>query len=499
MLVLEKNHELGGATQSKQIFEGLEARLSIYSYLLSLLPQFIIDDLGLQLELIPRQTASYSAQFQSDTWRELLLLNNDPNQNQQAFKRLLGSQSEYEGYLQIQGMQEQIASVIWPSLTEPLVSRDEMINRLDSKGREAWQALIEEPLGELIERKLSSDLVRGLLFTDAKIGVSTHPNDSSLLQNRCFLYHIIGRGTGEWRVPKGGMGKLVNELIRVCSETGNVTFATRTEVKSIERAKNRLSILFDQDGNEDYAEARFGLCSASRMELEQLIGKSDESLEVDEGTAFKVNMLLKRLPRLRSGTCSSEAAFAGTFHFNEGYSQMLDSYHDSVRGIMPVIPPGETYCHSLSDPSILSDELQSQGFHTLTLFGLDMPYRLFEQDNENARSIALERYLASLNQYLEDPIEDCLAIDANGQLCIEAMSAVDLLEKIHLPKGNIFHGDLSWPFAETNEEVGQWGVETDFPNLYLCGSSAKRGGAVSGIPGYNAARKVLQSVTSTSL
>ena len=41
---------------------------------------------------------------------------------------------------------EQIASVIWPSLTEPLVSRDEMINRLDQKGREAfWQVLIEEP------------------------------------------------------------------------------------------------------------------------------------------------------------------------------------------------------------------------------------------------------------------------------------------------------------------------------------------------------------------
>ena len=130
MLVLEKNHELGGATQSKQIFQGLEARLSIYSYLVSLLPQFIIDDLGLKLELIPRQTASYSAQFQYDSWRELLLLNNDPNQNQQAFNRLLGSQSEYEGYLQIQAMQEQIASVIWPSLTEPLVSRDEMINRV---------------------------------------------------------------------------------------------------------------------------------------------------------------------------------------------------------------------------------------------------------------------------------------------------------------------------------------------------------------------------------
>ena len=76
-MVLEKNHELGGATQSKQIFQGLEARLSIYSYLVSLLPQFIIDDLGLKLELIPRQTASYSAQFQYDSWRELFC-NNDP-------------------------------------------------------------------------------------------------------------------------------------------------------------------------------------------------------------------------------------------------------------------------------------------------------------------------------------------------------------------------------------------------------------------------------------
>ena len=46
-------------------------------------------------------------------------------------------------------------------------------------------------------------------------------------------------------------------------------------------------------------------------------------------------------------------------------------------------------------------------------------------------------------------------------------------------------------FAENEEEVGQWGVETKYPNLFLCGSSAKRGGAVSGIPGHNAAKKVL--------
>jgi phytoene dehydrogenase-like protein len=123
-----------------------------------------------------------------------------------------------------------------------------------------------------------------------------------------------------------------------------------------------------------------------------------------------------------------------------------------------------------------------------------MPYRLFEEDNGKARDEALQRYLAGINRFLEEPIEDCLAKDANGKYCIEAMSPVDLEKKIHLPKGNIFHGDLTWPFAESEEEVGQWGVETECPNLFLCGSSAKRGGAVSGIPGHNAAKKVLQEI-----
>ena len=56
VLVIERNAELGGATRSARIFDGIDARLSIYSYLVSLLPQAIINDLGLNLELLPRRT-----------------------------------------------------------------------------------------------------------------------------------------------------------------------------------------------------------------------------------------------------------------------------------------------------------------------------------------------------------------------------------------------------------------------------------------------------------
>ena len=53
-------------------------------------------------------------------------------------------------------------------------------------------------------------------------------------------------------------------------------------------------------------------------------------------------------------------------------------------------------------------------------------------------------------------------------------------------------------FVKAMKAGGQWGGETEHPNVFLCGSAAKRGGAVSGIPGHNAAMKVLEMTRWTS-
>src|SRR5207302_8981288 len=90
----------------------------------------------------------------------------------------------------------------------------------DEVSQEAWRSLAEEPLGRVIERYLEDDLVRGLVLTDGKIGVLTHPHDPSLVQNRCFLYHLIGNKTGEWKVPVGGMGAVVRELEQAARKSG---------------------------------------------------------------------------------------------------------------------------------------------------------------------------------------------------------------------------------------------------------------------------------------
>jgi phytoene dehydrogenase-like protein len=496
VLMLERNTEIGGATRSMQVFPGMDARLSAYSYLVSLFPQKIIDDLGMRLRLKTRKTASWTPALEKGTFRELLLRNGDPEFNRDAFIKLTGNKNDYRGFLQLQNMQEELASVIWPSLTSPLLSRKQLRSRLDLGADKAWQALIEEPIGNAIERLISDDLIRGIVFTDGRIGVSTFPHDPTLIQNRCFLYHVIGQGTGEWKVPLGGMGSLVEDLVAIAKQSGLVTFANRAKALRIDPGIKRSSISFDQDGKTHEVDARFILCNASRQVLEKLLDESIADKPVIEGAGFKMNLLLKRLPKLRSKRFEASEAFAGTVHIDEGYEQMMTSYRESNSGKVPAKPPGEIYCHTLTDTSILSDELVEQGYHTLTLFGLDLPYSLFEKDNEKVRAEASAKYLAGINQYLDEPIEACLATDANGSPCIEAMSALDLENKLRLPKGNIFHGDLTWPFADSDEDVGQWGVETEYSNILICGSAAKRGGAVSGIPGHNAAMKVLDMANS---
>jgi phytoene dehydrogenase-like protein len=157
---------------------------------------------------------------------------------------------------------------------------------------------------------------------------------------------------------------------------------------------------------------------------------------------------------------------------------------------MPKHVPSEMYCHTLSDPSILSEELAQQGYHTLTLFGLHTPAELFEADPQSSKSIAVQRCMDALNSYLVDPLESVLARNSDGSLCIEAKSPVDLEKDLRLPGGNIFHRNLTFPFKEEGD-TQTWGVETDDPRIFICGAGAQRGGGVSGIPGHNAAMAVL--------
>ena len=489
--VLERLDEWGGAAVSHQAFPGVDARLSRYSYLVSLLPQKIIDDLSLPISLAKRRYSSYTPVPGESVG--LLIDNEDAELTQESFARV-GAAEDFLAWNSFYSTTGALAKALFPGVTDPLITRSEAKDHVArvTGDPDVWDRFIETPIGDVIEKTFSHDVVRGVVLTDGLIGTFAPNHDPHLEANKCFLYHVIGGGTGDWDVPVGGMGAVSGAILHAAREAG----ATLVSGASVTGIADDNVVTYVHEGSTHTVSARYVLVNASPRELDAL--RSRPSAEPGpEGAQVKVNMVLKRLRRLKDSSLTPEAAFGGTFHINETWSQLQAGFDQAESGVIPDPLPCEIYCHSLSDPSILSPELHESGAHTLTVFGLHVPHRLTHtMDNDSLRAALQEAVITSLNSVLAEPLEDVILQDPDGNLCIETKTTRDLEAALGLPGGNIFHGPLEWPFVEDDEDLStperRWGVATADDRVFLCGSGARRGGAVSGIAGHNAAMAVLE-------
>jgi phytoene dehydrogenase-like protein len=487
--VLERLDHVGGAAVSAHAFDGVDARLSRYSYLVSLLPRRIVDDVGARIRLARRRYSSYTPDPATNGRTGLLI-------GPQSTFAAIGAARDAQPYAEFYRRCRTVVQPLWPTLTAPLMTRDQARDRVLAGGEPdasvAWQSTVCEPIGHAITAAVENDLVRGVMATDALIGTFARTDDPSLQQNVCFLYHLLGGGTGDWDVPVGGMGAVSGALAAAAAGNG-AEIVTGAEVYSIDPDG---LVRYRRDGEEKSVRAEFVLSGVTPAVLARLLGDAEPTLV--PGAQVKVNMMLRRLPRLRDENVTPEQAFGGTFHINETFSQLDAAYARAAQGLIPDPLPCEIYCHSLTDPSILSEQLRNAGAQTLTVFGLHTPHHLVAgSDPDRMRDTLTSAVLRSLNSVLAEPIQDVLMEDSAGRLCIEAKTTVDLEQTLGMTAGNIFHGALSWPFAENDEPLDtparRWGVATAHDRILLCGSASRRGGAVSGIGGHNAAMAVLES------
>ena len=188
---------------------GVDARLSRYSYLVSLLPRAIVDELGLRFETRRRRISSYTPVPGTDA--RLLVDTGDPARTRavaRATRRLRrlaarsttawrASRGRCSRRCSSRCATRERAARAASATTRP--------GRRCSSGRSARRS----------RRRSTTTCVRGIVLTDALIGTFAGAHDADLRQNRCFLYHVIGNGTGAWDVPVGGMGALTDELARL--------------------------------------------------------------------------------------------------------------------------------------------------------------------------------------------------------------------------------------------------------------------------------------------
>jgi phytoene dehydrogenase-like protein len=457
VLLLERRDHLGGAAVSERPFAGRDARLSRYAYLVSLFPQPLARELGIPLRLADRSVAAFAPYDGGG-----LLVEQDATgeATRASFRARTGGDAEHAAFV---SFYERLAPLerLFGTFLAPLPTRAEARALL---GAAAW--LMDQPLGEVLDAAFADELVSGMVSTDGLIGTLADVHAPDLRQNVCFLYHLVG---GPWRVPVGGMGAVTMALSRAAMEAG-AELHVEAEVVSVDGVE----VTWREDGREHTVTADHVLANCAPAVLDRLRGRTASSAPV--GAQLKVNLLLERLPALRSGH-DPAVAFAGTFRLDETASDLAAAYAAAERGEVPDRVPAEIYCHTLADPSIVD------AGHTLTVFALHVTA-------EMPADVVAERILDQLDAYLAEPIRACLAIDADGAPCIEVRTAHDLERELALPGGNIFHGDLEWPWRE-DPDSDVWGVATDHPRIWRAGAGARRGGGVSGVGGHNAAMAVL--------
>ena len=487
--LLERSDRPGGATAGDRLFPPHPARLSRYSYLIALLPDGLIRRLGIKVTFASRTISSFTP-VRRDGGASGLLVERRPGAvTEESFRQFTGSTEEYRSWQRFYDEMRSMAAALAPMLTGPLPRRADARDAvIDAAGERIWTDVVEAPLGELIVRRFRDDTVRGVVATDGLIGTYTSLFDPALLANRCFLYHLIGRGTGEWLVPVGGMGALTDALLAKARSLG-VQIRCGVDVLGVDEVKTQVTVIGDADGEEVAVPAGHVLAAVAPAVVDRWLGRE---AVIPTGAQIKINMLLDRLPRLASGI-DPRAAFAGTVHLEEGFWDLEAAYATTAGGSLPAVVPSEVYCHSLTDPSILNGHPGA----TLTLFGLHTPVELFRDDPEGSRSRAAEAALTALQRHLAEPLVDCLARDCAGRPCLDIASPVDLEQTLGMPGGNIFHDDLSWPWLADGFPVDtpaeRYGVDiAGSTRILLAGAGSRRGGGVSGLGGAAAVDALLE-------
>jgi phytoene dehydrogenase-like protein len=157
VLVLERRPHVGGAAVSQRPWPGVDARLSRYAYLVSLMPAQILADLGLDVPLLRRRVSSYTP-VPGAPERGILVDAEGPPPS--------------PGWTRLYDRCATVARAVWPTLTERLPTREELRARVDDNA--AWASLFERPIGELVEECLDDDTLRGIALTDVTVELIGH-------------------------------------------------------------------------------------------------------------------------------------------------------------------------------------------------------------------------------------------------------------------------------------------------------------------------------------
>jgi phytoene dehydrogenase-like protein len=495
--IFEKRDVVGGCAVTESPWEGY--KVSSLAYVNSLFHPQIVEDLKLKdhgFEMIPRVPSSFTP-FPDGRH---LLLGPDKQFNIEQISKF--SKKDAEAYPRYETMLDEIAEVIEPVLlmTPPnpgklaigeMFQYGKFLWKNKPNLKKNWSTLTRLMAGsaiDMLDEWFESEELKVTLATDAVIGVNAGPASPGTAY--VLFHHVMGECNGVrgvWGYMKGGMGGLSNSIASSCKAMG-VDIFTSSGIAKINVKDGRAQGVVTEAGD-DYECRILATGADCNITFTKLMDKNDlpddflqdvKRINYDSASV-KINLALAELPNFKACPGTEISPWHhGTIHISPNMQYVIDAYADSVAGRPSRSPIIEATLPSALDPSVVPE-----GKHLMNCFVQYGPFDLrngLSWDEEKGKF--LNRVIEILGEYAPNL--------PGSVLHSQIITPVDMENEYNLTGGNLFHGRMSLDQMFHMRPVpGYANYKTPLKNMYICGSSAHPGGGVMGIPGWNAARMIL--------
>jgi len=499
--VFERRGVFGGAALTEEFHPGF--RNSVASYTVSLLDESIIADMGLRargLRIVERPLANF---LPLEDGRSLRLGGGLAQTQASIAQFSLRDAEQLPGYTaQLERVGDALGRLAreappawegaqswldWSRSGSSLLGRARELSQLDAVDRQALLRLFSDSAEEVLAQWFESDPLRAALSFDAVVGHLASPRapgTAYVLLHHCF--GGVNGKRGQWGHAIGGMGAITEAMASACTALG-VRMHREAPVARVVVEKGAIEGIELESG--DFHAANLVACNAHpRILVDRLLGEvplpedfraAMRGYRSESGT-FRMNLALAGLPRFHAHPEPGEHLASGII-LSPGIQWMETAFRDAIDYGMARRPIVEMLI-----PSLVDDSLAPVGSHVASLF-----CQHFRRELPNGASWD-EAHKARAIEAILSVVEDFAPGFRQNILGIQAFSPLDLEQTFGLIGGDIFHGKMALSQLWAARPALGWGrYRMPIQGLYLCGSGAHPGGGVSGLPGRNAARQML--------
>jgi phytoene dehydrogenase-like protein len=501
-VVLEGRHKAGGAADTSAPFpDHPDIHVTTYSYVMSLMPPTIIDEL--QLKRHGYDVTPFGPYFQAfPDGRAITVYTDEADRSYDSIaqfsKRDADAMPEWEDWL------KGVADILGPLLLRsPPKAGSMALGDLIDTARTAWKVrklgvrgvgdvtrLFTMSITDLLNDWFESDAVKGMLAVNGIIGTWAGPDEPGTAY--VMLHHSIGDvgdgHLGSWGYQQGGMGA-VADSIRRSAESYGAEIRVNARVKRIVTTGGRFRGVVLEDGTEIHAPIGVS-CIHPKIAFLDLIPPAElpgdfvtdiQRWKTRSGVV-KINVAMSELPDFTAipgkhmqehHTGSVELCFSPEYAeraFQDAHMDRKASVAPFVDGVIP---------------TTLDRKLAPEGRHVFSMFSQWCPDDWVNEPHREELD-AYARRIFDLYDELAPNFKDAI-------LDYQVIGPYDMEQELGLIGGNIFHGELSVDqLFHMRPAPGYADFRTPIKGLYHGSSATHAGGGVNGIPGWKAYRAAVK-------